>query len=274
MLRVERLGDRHRRAAVAFLEEKPYENVFLIHALLYAGAAMRASLYVALDDRDGVAGIAFIGRQVVLATRDDAAIEAFVPLGATHRHERMIVGPFETIARYWQLLEPQHAPARAIRERQPLLAVAPASLRGESDRVRVRHAYADDAARVIASSAQMIQGELGYDPRVRMPGDFEAGVAHMIERELWWVGEHDGGLCFFLNIGPYSDQTMQLQGIFTPAERRGKGLATAALAGICRRLFEESPTLSLFVNDFNEPALQLYKRTGFKEVGAFKTILF
>jgi hypothetical protein len=274
MLRVERLGDRHRSAAVTFLEAKPYENVFLIHALLYAGAAMRASLHVALDERETIAGIGFFGRQIVLATRDDAAIDAFVPLGATHRRERMIVGPHDQVARYWELLEPRHAPARAIRQRQPVLAVDPTSLRGESDRVRVRHALADDAEAVIAGSAEMILGELGYDPRARAPADFEAGVAHMIDRALWWVGEDDAGLCFFLNIGPYSDQTMQLQGIFTPPARRGRGLATASLAGICRQLFEESPTLSLFVNDFNVEALRLYERTGFKDVGAFKTILF
>jgi len=273
-IRVERLSDQHRRAAVAFLEEKPYENVFLIHAMLYAGAAIRSSLHVAIDETGAIAGVGFFGRQVVLATREPSLVDAFVELGIGHKRERMIVGPLPEIARYWELVGPRHAPARMVRERQPLLAVTPQTLRGESDAVRVRHAGMGDCDYVTENSALMIEGELGYDPRTRSPGDFEAGVAQMIERGLWWVGEDGEGPCFSLNVGPYSDQTIQLQGIYAPRSRRGSGLATAALAGICRRLFDEAPTLSLFVNDFNTPALALYERTGFVEVGAFRSILF
>jgi ribosomal protein S18 acetylase RimI-like enzyme len=273
-IRVERLSDQHRRAAIAFLEAKPYENVFLIHAMLYAGAAIRTSLHVALDDSGAIAGVGFFGRQVVLATRELSIVDAFVELGVGHKRERMIVGPLAEIARYWELVGPRHARARMIRERQPLLAVTPETLRGESAAVSVRQARPDDCDYVTENSALMIEGELGYDPRTRSPGDFEAGVAQMIERGLWWIGEDRDGLCFSANVGPYSDQTIQLQGIYTPANRRGSGLATAALAGICRRLFDEAPTLSLFVNDFNTSALRLYERTGFQEVGAFRSILF
>ncbi len=272
-MRVERLGDKHRRAAVAFLERKPYENVFLVHALLYAGPAIRTSLHVALDDDGEIAGIAFFGRQVVPAA-NDAALSAFVDLGVNHKRERMIVGPLEQVARYWELVGPRHTKPSAIRVRQPLLAVTPESLRGESDAAHVRLACMRDCDEITGNAAQMIEGELGYDPRDRSPGDFEAGIAQMIERELWWVGEDARGLCFQLNIGPYSDQTTQLQGIFTSPKRRGQGLATASLAGVCRRLFEAAPSLSLFVNDFNTPALRLYERAGFEEVGAFRSILF
>ena len=273
-MRVERLSDPWRRATLAFLEERPYENVFLIHAMLYAGAALRSSLHVAIDDAGAIAGVGFFGRQIVLATREPSIVDAFVELGVGHKRERMIVGPVAQIARYWEQVAPRHAPPRAIRERQPLLAVTPATLRGESDRVRVRRAVAGDGDYLTETSALMIEGELGYDPRTRSPGDFEAGIAQMIERDLWWIGEDRAGPCFSLNVGPYSDQTIQLQGIYAPPARRGAGLATAALAGICRRLFDEAPTLSLFVNDFNAPALALYERTGFEEVGAFRSILF
>ncbi|HEY8320435.1 MAG TPA: GNAT family N-acetyltransferase [Candidatus Baltobacteraceae bacterium] len=273
-VRVERLSDSRRRATLAFLEAKPYENVFLIHAMLYAGAAIRSSVHVAIDDADAIAGVGFFGRQVVLAARDPSIVDAFVELGIGHKRERMIVGPVAEIARYWDQVAPRHAPARTIRERQPLLAVTPATLRGESDAVRVRRAAPDDCDYLTRTSAQMIEGELGYDPRTRSPGDFEAGIAQMVERGLWWVGEDRDGLCFSLNVGPFSDQTIQLQGIYAPPERRGAGRATAALAGICRQLFDEAPTLSLFVNDFNAPALALYERTGFQEVGAFRSILF
>ena len=119
----------------------------------------------------------------------------------------------------------------------------------------------------------MIAQELDYDPRRNSPG-FEAGVREMIERKLWWVGVWENRLCFFCNIGPWSARTAQLQGIWTPPQLRGKGLATAALGEICYRLLEVFPTLSLYVNDFNERAIALYRRTGFESAGEFTTILF
>jgi len=59
-----------------------------------------------------------------------------------------------------------------------------------------------------------------------------------------------------------------------PTALRGRGLATASLAAICNRLLETTPTLSLYVNDFNEAAIALYRRVGFDHVGDFQTLLF
>jgi hypothetical protein len=96
----------------------------------------------------------------------------------------------------------------------------------------------------------------------------------MIERGLWWVGESGGRTCFFCHVGPESARTAQLQGIWVPPELRGNGLAKSALSQICNRLLEIYPTLSLYVNDFNAPAIALYERTGFKKVAEFQTLLF
>jgi predicted GNAT family acetyltransferase len=123
------------------------------------------------------------------------------------------------------------------------------------------------------NSAAMIAGELGYDPRT-LPGDFDGGVRAMIARRMWWVGELSGELCFFCNVGAWSPQTAQLQSIWTPPGMRGTGLATSALIGVCHKLLEEVPSLSLYVNDFNATAIRLYQRVGFKIVGEFQSILF
>jgi predicted GNAT family acetyltransferase len=185
----------------------------------------------------------------------------------------MIVGSRETISDFWEAVRSWHAPPRLVRDRQLVMAVDRARLRRSEVRTSVRHARLDEWKDVAESSAEMVRHELGYDPR-RGSSDFSVGIRQMIERRLWWVGAADGRLCFFCNIGPWSAQTTQLQGIWTPPPMRGRGLATASLAAICDRLLDTTPTLSLYVNDFNEAAIALYRRVGFEHVGDFQTLLF
>ncbi|HEY5258576.1 MAG TPA: GNAT family N-acetyltransferase [Candidatus Baltobacteraceae bacterium] len=271
-LEIRRYAPGDQSTVVEFLGRAPYDNVFLTHLVLSDPPSLaRGALYVAYDG-GAVCGVAFFGRQVVLAA-NDAAVDAFVPLAAKHRGERMIVGPRPQVARYWAGVKARHRAARIVRERQPVMAVDATTLLAPDDRTVARRARPDETAAVAHSSAEMILGELGYDPRA-LPADFAGGVSQMIARRMWWVGERDGVLCFFCNIGAWSSQTAQLQSIWTPPSMRGAGLATSALAGVCRQLLKDVPTLSLYVNDFNRAAIRLYERVGFRPVGEFQTLLF
>ena len=274
MAGVQRLVRAHERAALAFLAQSPYDNVFL--SWLITGersSSARSATYVYVDDAGNVQGVGFFGRQVVLAAYRDAAIAAFAETAPVYRFERMIVGPRQTVDRYWQLVRRWHAPPRLIRESQPLMAVDRSTLRGAANGVTVRRAQPDEWDAVASNSARMIEQELEYDPRVAA-SEFNANVRMMIDRGLWWVGEREGELVFFCNAGPHSPQTLQLQGIWTPPALRGRGYATAALYGICSELLDDAPTLSLYVNGFNTGAIALYDRVGFRRVGEFSTLLF
>ena len=221
----------------------------------------------------GVEGVAFFGRQIVLAASHDRAVAAFAKTARAYRFERMIVASRPLVNRFWDGIKETHQPPRVVREHQPLMVVDRARLRGDRGEVLPRLARPTEWAAVAQSSAAMIEGELGYDPRSIAP-DFNDNVRLMIGRGLWWVGERDGELCFFCNCGPRSPQTLQLQGIWTPPHLRGAGLASAALHGICDVLLREIPAISLYVNDFNTAALRLYERLGFSQAGEFKTMLF
>jgi len=233
----------------------------------------RSSLYVYLRKDGSVCGVAFFGRQVVLAADDDEAIRAFSEIAPGYRFERMIVGPRAVVERYWERVSKWHPPPRRVRESQPVLVLDRVSLPVTPGGVRVRTAHPDEWQLVAHNSAKMIEHELEYDPR-GISAEFNANVRMMIDRGLWWVGEYAGELCFFCNAGPRSESTLQLQGIWTPEHLRGRGLATQALAGICARLLLEVPSLSLYVNGFNEPALRLYERVGFRRTSELATLLF
>lgn len=271
---VQRLVRTHERAALAYLAQAPYDNVFL--SWVIAGdrsMATRSSLYVYFGEENRIGGVAFFGRQVVLAAHDDAAVDAFADVASGYRFERMIVGPRPVVERFWERVRKWHTPPRRIRESQPVLALDRSSLRETADGVRVRRAYANEWEIVASNSAEMIEHELEYDPR-GVSAEFNANVRIMIDRGMWWIGEHNGEICFFCNAGPRSEYTLQLQGIWTPERLRGRGLATRALAAICAELLKDVPTVSLYVNGFNDPALRLYERVGFRRTGELSTLLF
>lgn len=261
-----------RGLALEYLSRAPYLNVFITHALRDGSPSeTRRNVAVALDG-ERVVGVAHYGRQLVIAA-EPPAVAAFGAYAKRHRGERMIVGPRDTVRALWEALRAWHAPPRLVRDRQLVMMVDRARLRPYERRAVVRRAKMDEWGAVAEGSAEMVRQELAYDPRRGSP-DFAAGIRAMIEKRLWWVGSYDGRPCFFCNVGPSCDRTIQLQGIWTPPELRGRGLATSSLAAICDRLLEVSPTLSLYVNDFNEAAIALYRRVGFEHVGDFQTILF
>lgn len=259
-------------AALAYLDRSPAVNVFLTHALSGNFApSVHKNILLARTGTE-ITGVAYCGRQVVIAA-DANALPSFASRIVERGTVRSIIGERAVISALWPLVASRLGTPRLVRERQLVMTVNARTLRPGNEAVTVRRAVESETRAVAESSASMIAHEIGYNPR-RETANFDAGVRQMIERKLWWVGVAQDRLCFFCNIGPWSSHTAQLQGIWTPPEFRGRGLATSALAAICKRLLDVFPTLSLYVNDFNERAIALYHRVGFEQTGEFTTILF
>lgn len=271
-MRVEPISPATHEGALRYLSQAPYVNVFISHVLLHDRSSHPQDDVVVALENDGIAGVAYCGRQLAIAA-EPAALPAFAHHIKRRRGERMIIGARQTVRALWELVSSWHPRPRLVRERQLVMKLDRKGLRAFEPRTLVRHATIAESRAVADGSAEMVRQELAYDPR-QAPPDFAAGVRRMIERKLWWVGVADGLLCFICNVGPWCDQTVQLQGIWTPPQLRRRGLATASLTAICDRLLEKSPTVSLYVNDFNEPAIALYRRVGFEHVADFQTILF
>lgn len=224
------------------------------------------------DYRGRVTGLVYYGLQLVLAAEDEAALDALAVETRKHRALRSFVGPKQAVDGLWERVRSWHARPSIVRAAQPLYALTPAAL-AELPEVPVRPARPEEAELVTEHSAKMILGELGYDPRMNR-GAFAASVRRAIAHGQWWVWIEGGELRFQCNVGPRTAATAQLQGVWTPPEQRGRGHAARALAAIARRLFDSEATLSLYVNDFNAPAIALYERVGFARVGTFATYLF
>ena len=252
---------------------RPFENAFL-HWVLAGGHGPYAPDEILLDrKRDGsVRGVIYYGAQLVVAGDEPAALDAFAVETRKYPGLRSFAGPKSAVDGIWNRVKTWHRAPTLVRERQPLYALWPQAVAGVDD-VNVRLARSDETELVADNSARMILGELGYDPRAQR-STFIAGVRHAIEQGSWWVWIVDNELRFQCNVGARTAVTAQIQGVWTPPALRGRGYATRALASTARRLLEKSPTVSLYVNDFNADAVALYDRIGFSRVGELATYLF
>jgi len=217
-------------------------------------------------------GLAYVGAQLVLAADTDAALDAFAAEARLRRGLRSLVGPKAAADGLWERIRREHPDPSLVRARQPLYLLTPEALVPGTD-PGVRPALESEAELIAEHSARMILGELGYDPRGARAG-FTGAIRRSIAQGSWWVWVAADGLRFQCNVGPRSAATAQLQGVWTPPEQRGKGYAAVALAAVARRLLVTEATLTLYVNDFNTPAMALYERLGFVRVGTFATYLF
>lgn len=264
--------DRSTRAAViAYLARRPFENAY-VRWLIESGFGAVEDLWIWRRYDGDICGLVYFGPQVVIAADDPAAVDAFAIEARRHPPFRMLVGPRPLVEQFWSRVRSWAPAPTTIRERQPLFVLTPDALRAAKP-APVRHADPSEADLIVEHAAAMMLGELGYDPRERRPG-FAYGVRRLIERGWWWVWLEGGELRFMLNIGAQTEQTIQLQGVWTPPEFRGRGFATQGMASICALLLEQSPTLSLYVNDFNVKAVALYERLGFACVGELSTYIF
>ena len=213
-----------------------------------------------------------------------------------------VSGPAQDVAAVWGGLSEQGQRARHERWRQPVLAapqvgggLGRAHLRrrpalswvGQS----VRAARPDEAALVLPASVDMFSGELGYDPTTDGPG-YNRHVTWLIEQRRSYIVLDDGAghlaqpgspraVAFKADVGALwrspTGGVAQLTGVWTRPDLRGQGIGAAALAAVVDAVRRDhvgaDGIVSLYVNDYNTPALALYRSLGFEQVGLFATVL-
>ncbi len=194
-IRIERISAATEPAALEYLSRAPYDNVFLSYLVHFDRVpTTRHNIVVAIED-GRVAGVAYFGRQLALAS-EPHALEALAEYAKRHRGERMIVGPRSTVRAFWDLVRSRHAKPRLVRDRQLVMAIDRGRLRPYPRNVAVRHARTQEWGAVVESSAQMIEHELAYDPRRASP-DFVPTVRRN-GRARSVVGRRIGRTALFL----------------------------------------------------------------------------
>lgn len=265
-------------AALAVLESEPVANAFVTSRVQIAGLdpwRLGGEMWGWYADGQ-LRSLCYSGANLVPICATPEAVRAFSDRARrAGRRCSSIVGPAEPTAQLWRLLEPGWGPAREVRANQPLM-VAESPAADVAPDPQVRRVRKDEMDILMPACVAMFTEEVGISP---LAGDggllYQARVAELIAAGRSFARIQDGKVVFKAEIGATTSQACQIQGVWVAPEFRGRGYSETGMAAVLRHaLTDVAPTVSLYVNDYNTPARKSYSRIGFREVGAFMSVLF
>ncbi|MFP1627698.1 GNAT family N-acetyltransferase [Streptomyces sp. 5K101] len=265
-------------AALAILESDPVANAFVTARVQAAGLdpwRLGGEMWGWYADGQ-LRSLCYTGANLVPVCATPEAVRAFADRARrTGRRCSSIVGPAEPTAALWRLLEPSWGPARDVRAHQPLMITEKVPDDIEPDPY-VRRIRKDEMDVIMPACVAMFTEEVGVSP---LAGDggllYQARVAELVGTGRAFARIEDGKVVFKAEIGAATAKACQIQGVWVAPEYRGRGLSETGMAAVLRyALADVSPIVSLYVNDYNTAARAAYRRVGFREVGAFMSVLF
>ncbi|NUL04974.1 GNAT family N-acetyltransferase [Streptomyces lunaelactis] len=265
-------------AALAIMESEPVANAFVTSRVQVAGLdpwRLGGEMWGWYAD-GRLRSLCYSGANLVPICATPEAVRAFADRARrTGRRCSSIVGPAESTAQLWRLLEPSWGPARDVRAHQPLMVTEQLADGIEPDPY-LRRIRKDEMNVIMPACVAMFTEEVGISP---MAGDggllYQARVAELVAAGRSFARIDDGKVVFKAEIGAATTQACQIQGVWVAPEFRGRGLSESGMAAVLRYALQDvAPVVSLYVNDYNTAARAAYRRVGFHEVGAFMSVLF
>lgn len=263
------MGDRPQLEA--FFTDKLDTHVFVAQQLL--GTVHDNMIALGIFDEEAIQSLVFVSGNAVPITvsPEAAALFANTPY-VKYAQVASIVGEAHDVNNFWNAVRTSDSSRRvaSVREQQPYLLLDHSlSLEGN---LSVNYITEDDFEQFFDASYSMFVGEVG-----RAPHNLETYRSRLIEqvqneRSLGYFDEL-GVLRFKVDVPIVYKNVCQVQGVWMHPEWRGMGKS--------KRLFSEAISLiqrdiasrvTLYVNDFNEPALRLYRGLDFKEIATYSTI--
>jgi predicted GNAT family acetyltransferase len=227
-------------------------------------------------DEGEVRSLLYVGANLVPVETTPQARAAFADhLRPRGRRCSSFVGPADEVLDLWRLLEPAWGPARAVRSRQLVMAAdEDPAIRADAE---VRLVRPEELDILLPACVAMFTEEVGVSPVGGGLGTaYRARVAELIaEGRAFAHIDPTGRVVFKAEVGAVSEGVCQVQGVWVDPALRGQGYGVSGMAAIVRLARAAiAPTVSLYVNDYNTAARKAYRRTGFREVGEFATVLF
>ena len=271
------LGSSDLTEFLALADRDPTVNVFAAHRAVATRLEPRllgGEVLGRYVDGDLVAAL-HVGANLVpvQATAEDA--EAFTErLLRRGRSVSTIVGREESVRALWADLGGSWGPPREARWGQPhLVADSPPLVDPDP---QVRPSQPEDLAALYPACVAMYTEELGVSPELGGGAEGYRTRVRQLIRFGWSFARYEQGrVVFKAEVAFATPANAQVQGVWVAPDRRGQGLAAAGMAAVVEHVRARvAPVVSLYVNEWNEPARRAYDKVGFRQTDTFSTIMF
>ena len=273
------LGNDDLDQVTELLMRSPLENLFVASRVQAGGLDpyMLGCQMVGYERKGELVSVCHAGSNLVPVAADDDAIDAFIRFLGPRRRAASIMGVAEPALKLWEGLSQsyggQWSSVRDLRPVQPMMSMSEDSALAIDE--RVRPITMKDFDIYFDAAVKMYTEEVGQSPSVNGSDlSYRVYIRSLIQQGRSYAIIEDGRVVFKADIGSATADCCQVQGVWVAPSHRGRGIAAPAMAAVIRMARERWPVVTLYVNDFNAPALATYRRTGMRQVGEFATILF
>lgn len=272
---VRALGAPDVEGALEVCAEDPVTNVFVAARILESNLiGTRGPLFG--YEAGGERALCWCAANVVPVEASSRAIGALAAKVVRRRTwASSVFGPADQVLDLWGRLERHWGRPREVRRNQLVMTMAqlPSAVGIPVDPA-VRPARPDELDLVVPAAAAMFTEEIGYPPYRGSDRAYRQSVEHLIRQGHTLVRIEDGEVVFKADLGSVALGVAQVQGVWMNPRWRGQGMAVAAMAAVVEHTMRHvAPVVSLYVNDYNAPALATYRRVGFSRTGTFATVL-
>ncbi len=274
---IRQLGESERATVERILDQDPYAGAQIAERVATHGLHWWRADGRVLGYGNGrrVESLCWSGAHLVPVCATGDAIAAYADLlGAEPRMCSSIIGRADAVLGLWERLGGHWGPARDVRPHQPLLvADGDPDLTPDPD---VRLVQLHEVDFLFPAAVAMYTEEVGVSPLLDDGGrGYRRRIVDLVRAKRAYARIVDGRVVFKAELAIVTRRTTQVQGVWVAPEWRGRGIASAAMAAVVRdALRRVSPTVSLYVNDYNTAARRVYANCGFRSAGAFATVLF
>lgn len=276
---IRNVGDDDVPAALAFLRRDPLINVYLISRLIEERFAAAAQMVEIRYNRDTVL-MASLATNIVLASDPgvpqeitDTAIAVVADRILTRALPvRAIISPAALVEPLWNRLRLRIDTPTVVRMTQPIYAI-----RGRLDYPDLkesRYATMRDHEGLVPCCAAMHREEVGIDPLERDAAGYRERIRELIERQRAVIRVVNGVIAAKCEYSAVTADAVQLMGVWTNPRFRRQGHSRALLREVCGHLARRGKIVTLFVNDFNRPAVALYESLGFQRIGVNRALIW
>lgn len=266
--RIRRLSSLDRQDIQAFCLADPVDRVLIGNQVMQARSGAYPA-YGVFSTHHTLEALCWVGGNVIpVGFHDEDIPDLAHMIDRSGINVSSLVGPAHQVLTLSEYLGYE---VREVRARQySMLASQAPSMPPDTS---VRPARSDEIDAVFPAAVAMYQEELGYDPR-SLGSSYLTRAKALLAKGHTLVKIDHGNVIFKADVGALFGSVAQVQGVWVDPRYRGQGIGRACMAAAVSYIQAHiAPQVSLYVNDYNVRAVNMYQAVGFRVVGHWATVL-